>query len=165
MLERLGCSDMIGIVKEPSKAKDDFYNVVKFSMSNKLWRKNPTIADLFVYYFIDRCAEGYRKDKSSNEWAQLDPKERKQITNKYFRTKKVTQIMLSFCDNPPKRNDSGEFRSGELRILADAAHERIREEIGFPPGKVITQGQLFSSSLNEDFVEGSVEKGKDVENV
>ena len=165
MLERLGCSDMIGIVKGVEKKKSDYENVVKFSMSNKLWKKNPSIADLFACYFIDRCAEGHKKDKASDEWTLMDTKERKQITNKHFRTKKVAQIMLAFCGSLPKRNEGGEFRSAQLKVLSEIAHEQIREEIGLAEGKNVTQANLFASSLNEDFSEGALKKTVDVENI
>ena len=99
-----------------------------------------SVADVTVSFFVDNYPAGFKKDKDSDSWNDLDPTERKRLRNHFAAIKRAVRMVLMHADSYPTIPDDKE----SIRRLATAAVERIRNELEFG-NKTITYYKLTAT--------------------
>ena len=129
-------------------------DVMLFSDSMKRWRKDFSIKEQFVRYFVDQCHRGYELEKNSDGFKKKLPSEKTKVKNQYKRLKKSIKVMLYFCDSFPKpaphASSSLVTWQRKLSVLAEQAGKALRDALPNPPVR-ITQAYLMKSEIVKDW--------------
>ena len=133
----------------PSPPMED---VMLFSDSMKRWRKDFSVKEQFVRYFVDQCHRGYELEKNSAGFKNKLRSEREKIKNQYKRLKKTIKTMLFFCDSFPKpapQNSSSLVTwQRELSALAEHATNALQDALPDLNSPIrITQAYLMKSEI------------------
>jgi hypothetical protein len=69
-------------------------DIMLFSDSMKRWRKDFSVKEQFVRYFVDQCHRGYELEKNNAGFKKKLPSKKTKIKNQYKRLKKSIKVML-----------------------------------------------------------------------
>jgi hypothetical protein len=129
-------------------------DVMLFSDSMKRWRKDFSVKEQFVRYFVDQCHRGYKLKKNSAGFKKKLPSKKTKIKNQYKRLKRSIKVMLYFCDFFPKPapRDSSSLVTWQrgFSALAEQASNALKDALPNPPIH-ITQAYLFKSEIVKDW--------------
>lgn len=100
--------------------------VIKFSIASKGLTNQMSLTDVTVAFFSENYIAGFKLDKESENWKDLDAQERKRLRNHFATIERAVRMVLLHSDSCPSTpEDPSKFKEAVRRIAA-AAEERIR---------------------------------------
>jgi len=119
--------------------------VIRFSVSSKGLTNQMSVADVTVAFFFDNHPVGWKLDKESDSWSDVDISERKRLRNHFSAIKRAVRMVLMHADSYPSiPNDPLQYKES-IRRIATAAEERIRNDLCFG-NRIITIYKLNGHS-------------------
>ena len=142
--------------QEPTIVSAEAPSYMLFSDTQKRWRKDFTLKEMFVRYFTDQCFEGYEIEKNGTEFKCKLPREKTLIKGQYKQLKRTIKVLLYFCDSyskPIPLNDPASLATWQRQLssLADRAVSALLNELPKVPGRRVTPAFLAKSDIVKDW--------------